>query len=303
MERQITPSPLHGFSDNGQTSDSSSSQTSSYVQLDMEPNGLSLASNDNLLQFGEENSSSKSTARYDFPHEDNFTFVSTGESNLAGAGVLGQLSSGNSGYGSNDGIRWRGFGTSYLDKHGFSWLLEVDESGDEERKPLLEELDVDLKDIYYKVRCVLFPCPFLGYNRQTLRDNPDFWGPLLIILLFSLLSVYGQFKVLSWIITIWICGSFLIFLLARVLGGEVNYAQCLGVIGYSVLPLIITASTIPILQQFIIVSVIIKLLGVVWAAYSAGSLLCVEELQEKKPLLFYPVFLLYIYFLSLYTGA
>ena len=44
-------------------------------------------------------------------------------------------------------------------------------------------------------------------------------------------------------------------------------------------------------------------LGVIWAAYSAGSLLAVDELQHKKPLLLYPVLLLYIYFLSLYTGA
>ena len=47
----------------------------------------------------------------------------------------------------------------------------------------------------------------------------------------------------------------------------------------------------------------LQLFGVLWAAYSAGSLLCVQELQQKRPLLLYPVFLLYIYFLSLYTGA
>jgi protein YIPF4 len=53
----------------------------------------------------------------------------------------------------------------------------------------------------------------------------DFWGPLLIVVLFSLLSVYGQLRVVSWIITIWIFGSFLIFVIARVLGGEVTYSQ------------------------------------------------------------------------------
>ena len=40
-----------------------------------------------------------------------------------------------------------------------------------------------------------------------------------------------------------------------------------------------------------------------WASYSAGSLLAKEELRHKKPLLLYPIFLLYIYLLSLYTGA
>lgn len=58
-----------------------------------------------------------------------------------------------------------------------------------------EELDIDIKDIYYKIRCVLMPMPSLGYNRQVVRDNPDFWGPLAVVLLFSMISIYGQFRV------------------------------------------------------------------------------------------------------------
>jgi hypothetical protein len=59
-------------------------------------------------------------------------------------------------------------------------------------------------------------------NRSVLRDNPDFWGPLIIVLAFALLSVYGQFKVVSWIITIWVFGSFIVFIIVRALGGEVS---------------------------------------------------------------------------------
>jgi len=40
-----------------------------------------------------------------------------------------------------------------------------------------------------------------------------------------------------------------------------------------------------------------------WATVSAGSLLCGQELQRKRSLVLYPLLLLYIYFLSLYTGA
>lgn len=58
-----------------------------------------------------------------------------------------------------------------------------------------EELDIDLKDIYYKIRCVLMPMPSLGFNRQVVRDNPDFWGPLAVVLFFSMISLYGQFRV------------------------------------------------------------------------------------------------------------
>lgn len=58
-----------------------------------------------------------------------------------------------------------------------------------------EELDIDPKDIYYKLRCVLFPLPQLGFNRHVVRESPDFWGPLVVILLYSLVSLYGQFRV------------------------------------------------------------------------------------------------------------
>ncbi|XP_004711214.1 protein YIPF4 [Echinops telfairi] len=193
--------------------------------------------------------------------------------------------------------------TTFLRQRGYGWLLEVEDEDPEDNKPLLEELDIDLKDIYYKIRCVLMPMPSLGFNRQVVRDNPDFWGPLAVVLFFSMISLYGQFRVVSWIITIWIFGSLTIFLLARVLGGEVAYGQVLGVIGYSLLPLIVIAPVLLVVGSFEVVSTLIKLFGVFWAAYSAASLLVGEEFKTKKPLLIYPIFLLYIYFLSLYTGV
>ncbi|XP_010594149.1 protein YIPF4 isoform X2 [Loxodonta africana] len=166
--------------------------------------------------------------------------------------------------------------TTFLRQRGYGWLLEVEDDDPEDNKPLLEELDIDLKDIYYKIRCVLMPMPSLGFNRQV---------------------------VVSWIITIWIFGSLTIFLLARVLGGEVAYGQVLGVIGYSLLPLIVIAPVLLVVGSYEVVSTLIKLFGVFWAAYSAASLLVGEEFKTKKPLLIYPIFLLYIYFLSLYTGV
>lgn len=39
------------------------------------------------------------------------------------------------------------------------------------------------------------PMPSLGFNRQVVRDNPDFWGPLAVVLFFSMISLYGQFRV------------------------------------------------------------------------------------------------------------
>jgi len=143
----------------------------------------------------------------------------------------------------------------------------------------------------------------LGYNRKVLRENPDFWGPLAVVLLFAMVSIVGQLRVVSWILTMWVFGTLLIFVLARVLGGEVGYSQCLGVIGYSLLPLIITAPILGLVHSIHSLSVIFRILGIFWASYSAASLIVDESYKSKKPMLIYPIFLLYVYFFSLYHGV
>ena len=110
-------------------------------------------------------------------------------------------------------------------------MFELDDDDDDSQTPLLEELDIDLKDIAYKLRCVLLPLPSTDRNR--LKDEPDFWyhhrlsfvvdvpcvgavfvdataraslayhghvyrGPLLMVVLYALVSLYGQFQVVSW---------------------------------------------------------------------------------------------------------
>ncbi|PAA72456.1 hypothetical protein BOX15_Mlig015257g1 [Macrostomum lignano] len=117
-----------------------------------------------------------------------------------------------------------GRASAYLRRRGFGWLMEVEED-DEQQKPLLEELDIDPTDIYYKLRCVLLPLPYFGYDRQVVRDRPDFWGPLFVVLLFALVAMVGQFRVVSWILTIWLAGSWFVYVLARSLGGEVSYSR------------------------------------------------------------------------------
>ena len=79
---------------------------------------------------------------------------------------------------------------------------------DDNQTPLLEELDIDLTDIYYKVgpaakalyhpdqvRCVLLPLPYFRLKLSIVRESPDFWGPLIVVLAYALLSIYGQFSV------------------------------------------------------------------------------------------------------------
>ncbi|ETN79583.1 Yip1 domain protein [Necator americanus] len=192
-----------------------------------------------------------------------------------------------------------------LESRGFGWLLEVDDEDDTQR-PLLEELDIDLTDIYYKIRCVLLPLPYFRMKLNIVRESPDFWGPLIVVLAYALLSIYGQFSVspvVSWILTMWFCGGFIVYFMARALGGDVGYSQVLGVVGYCLIPLVVTGALITVVAKFKTLSLTLGIFGVIWSVYSAGTLLCVDELQSKKPLVLYPVFLLYVYFFSLYSGV
>lgn len=75
MEKEY-PSQMHGTPDNGQSSDSSGSLASSYVQLDMEA-GLDMHSSDGTTEQYNEENFTVNQSRYDFPREDDFSFVST----------------------------------------------------------------------------------------------------------------------------------------------------------------------------------------------------------------------------------
>eukprot|EP01090_Pellita_catalonica_P007926 TRINITY_DN1853_c0_g1_i9.p2 TRINITY_DN1853_c0_g1~~TRINITY_DN1853_c0_g1_i9.p2 ORF type:complete len:259 (+),score=26.63 TRINITY_DN1853_c0_g1_i9:31-807(+) len=187
----------------------------------------------------------------------------------------------------------------FLANRGFGWLVELeDDDEDGESISLIEELDIDVSEIFYKLRCVLIPFKF---ERKGLLESPDFWGPLLVVLFYAMILLWKQLSVVSWVLTMWLVGSLLIFALARVLGRDVTYSQTLGVIGYSLLPLTLIIFALYALDGGW-TGAALKLGGTVWATYSASSILAVENSKNKQILLSYPVFLLYIYFLSLHSG-
>lgn len=204
---------------------------------------------------------------------------------------------------SNDGSS--AFGAKqFLNSKGLGWLLEHEETDEDpdSQLPLLEELDINPAEILYKVRCVLLPFKF---DRSVLLSNPDFWGPMAVVLTYSLLIIWGQLRVVSWILTMWMLGSFLIFALGRVLGAEITFSQVLGVIGYSVLPLNLAVLIISIIPE-IAFSIIVRVLCTFWAAFSAGTLLAQfpqEKMRDKQIMLSYPILLLFIYFISLCSGV
>lgn len=153
--------------------------------------------------------------------------------------------------------------------------------------------------------------------------------------------MYGNWSAASWIVTIWFMGSFLgesgpmigasivlcnikttdlfyfvspsrhytascpllVCFLLQVLGGEHTFSLTLGILGYSLLPMVLLGLILPIVGSVEIIAVCLKTLSVLWSAQSAGSLLIDEQLQSRKIMVLYPLCLVYGYFLSLHGGA
>ena len=53
-----------------------------------------------------------------------------------------------------------------------------------------EELDIDVSDILFKIRCALFP---VRVDKEALLASPDFWGPMAVVVLYGLI-LFGQVR-------------------------------------------------------------------------------------------------------------
>ena len=92
---------------------------------------------------------------------------------------------------------------THMESKGYGWAFDVEDDDDdgEEKRPLMEELEIDPTDIILKAKCVFMP------PRDGLGLIQDFWGPLSIVLLYASLLVWGQMAVVSWILSLWLGGS------------------------------------------------------------------------------------------------
>eukprot|EP00741_Cyanophora_paradoxa_P010199 tig00020510_g9874.t1 len=206
--------------------------------------------------------------------------------------------------GSSGGGGLFGRASTALSGKGLGWMLEVDDEDDLEmyQRPLMEELDIDLKDIFLKAKCILVPT---AANRAVLAEATDFWGPLFVVLAYGMLLLWRHLSVVSWVITIWVVGSILISVVSRLLGCEASFSRTLGVTGYSCAPLVVAAIALVFFGRVPLFSFLIKAGGVCWATFASGSIIMAgaEGLEKKRGMIFYPTFLLYMFFVNLMSGV
>eukprot|EP01012_Entosiphon_sulcatum_P013819 TRINITY_DN1900_c0_g1_i1.p1 TRINITY_DN1900_c0_g1~~TRINITY_DN1900_c0_g1_i1.p1 ORF type:complete len:347 (-),score=39.05 TRINITY_DN1900_c0_g1_i1:790-1806(-) len=191
---------------------------------------------------------------------------------------------------------------TWVSSKGYGWLMELEDDEDDDSKPLLEELEIDPMEIVLKIKAILLPYS-LQPGDVTKLNEADFWGPFFIVLTYAFLVLWGQLKAVSWVFTLWIAGSFFVYLLLRVMGAETAYSEVLAVVGYSLIPLVMLCMGLPLLRAFASLAFALKVVHTAWCAYCAKTLLIPPALRHKQFLIAYPILLLYVYFISLHSGV
>jgi hypothetical protein len=187
-----------------------------------------------------------------------------------------------------------GTASAYLTSKGWGWVLENAE--DEDVGELLEELEIDVDAIKGKLRKVVMPW---REGPQSLLE-PDFGGPLAVVLSYAASIVYGQVSAVGWLLTVWCCGSGLVFFMLRWLGQgtpTAPYSAVLSVIGYAVLPLIPGAWIVGFLPDCGVAGMfrlLVQVFVVAWATAAASPIIPadVDVFTRRKYFVYYLVFLL-----------
>ncbi|EGF83989.1 hypothetical protein BATDEDRAFT_84709 [Batrachochytrium dendrobatidis JAM81] len=152
----------------------------------------------------------------------------------------------------------------------------------------------DLNNIGKKVKQVLLPAS--QGDRNILRDW-DWWGPLLLCLALSVrLSItarsdQGPAVFSATFFIIWF-GSAVVTVNSKLLGGKISFFQSVCVLGYCIFPLVavsIITWVLPFFLKFILV-----IAAFAWATFASLNFMGNVNLDKKRILAVYPIFLFYM---------
>ncbi|KAI8918929.1 hypothetical protein BC831DRAFT_481795 [Entophlyctis helioformis] len=154
-------------------------------------------------------------------------------------------------------------------------------------KPVSETIMRDLNNIWTKIKQA---------DKNILRDW-DWWGPLLLCLGLSVrLSITAQYEqgpaVFSATFFIIWFGSAVVTLNSKLLGGRISLFQSVCVLGYCVFPLVAVSLVtwiLPFLLKFVLVAV-----AFAWSTFASLNFLGDVNLENKRLLAIYPIFLFYM---------
>lgn len=162
----------------------------------------------------------------------------------------------------------------------------------EEEPPLMEELGIDLPQIYQTTLTVLDPSRPAATN---LMDDPDLSGPLIFCLAFgSLLLLSGKIH-FGYIYGVALVGAVAMYTLLNLMSvNGVSASVTVSVLGYCMLPMCVLAAVSALLSLKGLLGVVLCGVTVSWAAFASSKLFAsVLAMYDQQPLVAYPCAIMY----------
>lgn len=162
----------------------------------------------------------------------------------------------------------------------------------EDEPPLMEELGIDLTQIYQTTMTVLNPSMPAATN---LMDDPDLSGPLMFCLGFgSLLLLSGKIH-FGYIYGVALIGAASMYTLLNLMSvNGVSASITVSVLGYCMLPMCLLAAVAALLSLHGLFGILLSIITVSWAAFASSKLfVSVLAMYDQQPLVAYPCALMY----------
>lgn len=170
-------------------------------------------------------------------------------------------------------------------------------TGFEDEPPLLEELGINTKQIYQKTISILNPFRV----RPDLHEDADLSGPFLFLMafgLFQLLAGKLHFGIILGWVTVTALFLYVVFNMLAGRTGNLDLYRCLSLIGYCMLPIVISSAIALFVPQGGVVIMVTSGVFVIWSTRVCTRLLV--ELasygDEHRGLIAYACFLIYALF-------
>ncbi|UKK00593.2 hypothetical protein MACK_000667 [Theileria orientalis] len=176
----------------------------------------------------------------------------------------------------------------------YNQRLQQSDGDDEVDPPLLDELGINVVDIYNHMVSVMLP----KKGNLSFQNYDDLYGPLVIFVAFAVgLMVSGKIC-FSTIYVLFVFCNLGIYMLFNFLNETyISFSKTVTILGYSLLPLCVTP-VFGLLSRFIrIVPVMMVYVFVLWSTVSASYLFQVElNLKYGLQFIMYPILLYYVTF-------
>ncbi|CAF4976499.1 unnamed protein product, partial [Rotaria sp. Silwood1] len=166
-------------------------------------------------------------------------------------------------------------------------------------EPIFETIKRDLYAVLRKFGHALIPRKSL-----TLLQQWDLWGPLILVTTLAILLQSNSTKTSSGIhfaevFTLMLIGSIIVTINSQLLGGKISFFQSVCVLGYCLLPLLISAFIsyflfyLPFKAILHIIRFLIVMSAFIWTMYASIRFLGQTQQSNRRMLVLYPIFLFY----------